>query len=139
VYQPQSVNRPIIALLISLAAGCARRPAASGAEPDSSPGAGPDYRNAEVTILIRNHNLLDMTIYLIQNGHPERLGTAPGLSSKIFSLRWRRVDGKGEIGLGADPIGLNGMLRTESLLVRPSSIIEWTIESVLGQSSVTVQ
>jgi hypothetical protein len=133
------MNRPIIAILLTLAGGCARRPAASGAEPDSSPGAEPDFRNAEVTILIRNHNLLDMTVYLIQNGHPERLGTAPGLSSKIFSLPWRRVDGKGEIRLGADPIGQNGMIRTESLVVRHSSIIEWTIESVLSQSSVTVQ
>lgn len=133
------MNQPVIAILIALAAGCAHRPATGGAEPDSSPGVEPDYRAAEVTVLIRNHNLLDMTVYLLQNGHPERLGTAPGLSSKIFSLPWRRVDGKGEIRLGADPIGQSGMLRTESLVVRPSSVIVWTIQSVLTQSTVTVQ
>ncbi len=125
-------------LLLLLVTACARKPAGTGPIPDSTPAAEENLANAEITVVIDNHNLLDMTVYLIRGNHPERLGTAPGLSTRIFSLPWRRVEGRGEIRLAADPIGQNGAIRTEFLVVRPGSVVEWTIESVLGQSSVSV-
>lgn len=120
----------VAALILILVAGCAHKPETGGVAPDLT--------NAEVTILVRNYHLLDMAIYLLRNGYPERLGTAQGLSSKIFSLPWRRVEGKGDIRLGADPVGQNTMIRTEYLPVRPGSVVEWSIESALNQSSVSV-
>ncbi len=119
-------------------------PACAGKAPGgSSPG--PDsvtvqeeLTNAEVTIVIVNHNLLDMTIYLIRGGNRERLGIAQGLSTRVFSLPWRRVEGRGEIRLAGDPIGQNNTIRTEYLIVRPGSIVEWAIENVLTQSAVSV-
>lgn len=127
-----------ILLFLTLVAACARKPAATNPSPDSAPAAEENLSNAEITVVIDNHNLLDMTVYLIRGNHPERLGTAPSLSTRIFSLPWRRVEGRGEIRLAADPIGQNGTIRTEFLVVRPGSVVQWTIENVLSQSSVSV-
>jgi hypothetical protein len=124
--------------MLLLAAGCAGRRAGDSAPGPDSTAVGTDLTNAEITIVINNHHLLDMTIYLFRGNHPERLGTAPGLSSKIFSLPWRRVEARGEVRLGADPLGQNGRITTDFLIVRPGSVVEWTIENVLTQSSVSV-
>ena len=107
-------------------------------QPDSVPAETPDLRNAEVTILVRNRHWLDLNIYLIRGSVAERLATATGLSEKIISLPWRRVEGAGIIRLGADPIGQNRGIRTETIPVRPSSVVEWTIESDLRGSYVSV-
>ena len=61
-----------------------------------------------------------------------------GLSDRIISLPWRRVEGSGTIRLGADPIGQLRGVTTEMILVRPSSVVEWTIESGLRASFVSV-
>lgn len=106
--------------------------------PDSVIAEGPDLRNAEVTILVRNRHWLDLNIYLIRGTVSERLATAGGLSDKVISLPWRRVEGAGTIRLGADPIGQNRRIRTEIIQVRPSSVVEWTIESNLRGFQVSV-
>lgn len=110
----------------------------TSSEPDSVLAEGPDLRNAEVTILVRNRHWLDLNIYLIRGTVSERLATAGGLSDKIISLPWRRVEGAGTIRLGADPIGQNRRIRTEIIQVRPSSVVEWTIESNLRGFQVSV-
>ncbi|MEO8200228.1 MAG: hypothetical protein ABI679_06895 [Gemmatimonadota bacterium] len=130
-------TRFLIPILLLGFAACARKAPAGGEPgPDSPPAQ--DLSNAEVTIVIVNHHLLDITVYLMRGGNLQRLGTAPGLSTKIFSVPWRRVEGRGEIRLAADPIGQNATIRTEYLVVRPGSVVEWAIESVLTQSSVSV-
>jgi hypothetical protein len=119
--------------------GCAARSAPNGGNaPDSAASAGDDLRNAEVTILIRNHHWLDLNIYLIRGSVSEQLGTAGGLSERVISLPWRRVAGGGTIRLGADPIGQSRGVTTETIVVRPSSVVEWTIESGLRGSHVSV-
>jgi hypothetical protein len=127
----------VLALLVLLYGCHGRVSAANSPTPDSTP-AEEDLTHAEITIVIANHNLLDMTIYLVRGGNLERVGNAPGLSTKVFSLPWRRVDGRGEVRLAADPIGQNSTIRTEYLIVRPGSVVEWTIENVLTQSVVSV-
>jgi hypothetical protein len=97
-----------------------------------------DLRHAEVTILVHNRHWLDLTIYLVRGGATERLATAPGRSEKVISLPWRRVEGGGTIRLGADPVGQNRGIVTETIQVRPSSVVEWTIESDLRGSHVSV-
>ena len=119
--------------------GCAHRSAPGTAtEPDSDLAEERDFRNAEVTILVRNRHWLDLNVYLIRGSVSERLGTVTGLSDRIISLPWRRVEGSGTIRLGADPIGQLRGVTTEMILVLPSSVVEWTIESGLRASFVSV-
>ncbi|MEO8294783.1 MAG: hypothetical protein ABI613_04640 [Gemmatimonadota bacterium] len=124
--------------LLFLLACAGKAPAGSGAQPDSAPPS-EDLTHAEITTVVVNHNLLDMTVYLVRGGNLQRLGTAPGLSTRIFSVPWRRIEGRGEMRLAADPVGQNGTIRTEYIIVRPGSVVEWIIESVLTQSTVSVQ
>lgn len=118
--------------------GCSNRTPETAATPDAGPAERPDLSNAEVTILVRNRHWLDVNIYLIRGTVSERLATAAGLSEKIISLPWRRVEGAGTIRLGADPIGQNRGIMTETILVRPSSVVDWTIESGLRGFHVSV-
>jgi hypothetical protein len=120
-------------------AGCSTgRAGPETAATDSVSNDGPDYRNAEITILIRNRHWLDLNIYLMHGRVTERLATATGLSDKVISLPWRRVDGAGTIRLGADPIGQNRGIVTETIQVRRSAVVEWTIESGLRGFQVSV-
>lgn len=137
MHRPKRVSRvPIarVALLLAIlgGSGCVNRPAPAAVNAaDSIPDRGPDLRNAEVTILVRNRHWLDLNIYLIRGTVSERLGTAGGLSDRVISLPWRRVAAGGTMRLAADPIGQNRGVITETILVRPSSVVEWTIESGL--------
>jgi hypothetical protein len=108
------------------------------ASPDTVAIEAMDLRNAEVTILVHNRHWLDLNIYLIRGTVSERLATAGGLSDKIISLPWRRVEGAGTIRLGADPIGQNRGIVSDRVQVRPSSIVEWTIESNLRGAYISV-
>lgn len=99
---------------------------------------GPDFRNAEVTIMVRNQHWLDLNIYLVRGTSSERLATAGGLSTKVITLPWRRVGGAGTLRLGADPIGQDRGIVSEMIQVRPSSVVEWTIGSDLRNSYVSV-
>jgi hypothetical protein len=120
--------------------GCflSRSPPEDAATADSAPAERADLRNAEVTIMIHNHHWLDLNIYLVRGPVTERLATATGLTTKVISLPWRRVEGAGTIRLGADPIGQNRGVVTETIVVRPSSVVEWTIESGLRGFFVSV-
>ena len=120
--------------------GCLLSRSAPETESDSDSTAAEqlDGRNAEVTILVRNRHWLDLNIYLIRGTVSERLATAGGLSEKIISLPWRRITGSGTIRLGADPVGQNRGIVSETIVVRPSSVVEWTIESDLRASHVSV-
>jgi hypothetical protein len=134
-------SRSLAWLLAALgSAGCfVSRSTPEAANPaDSVSTNSPDLRNAEVTILIRNRHWLDVNIYLIRGRVSERLATAAGLSEKVISLPWRRVEGASIIRLGADPIGQNRGIITETIQVRPSSVVDWTIESGLRGFHVSV-
>ena len=130
-----------LALLVAAGgwAGCSTgRSNPEAVRADSASAEEPDFRNAEITILVRNRHWLDLNIYLMHGRVTERLATAAGLSDIVISLPWRRVDGAGTIRLGADPIGQNRGIVTEMIQVRRSAVVEWTIESGLRGSQVSV-
>jgi hypothetical protein len=97
----------------------------------------PEPDTGEVAIRVVNHNFADVVIYLDERGHSSRLGLAGGENTTVFLLPWPRV-ATGTLRLVGDPIGGSTMLRTETLSVRPSSLVVWTIESSLGQSNAAV-
>lgn len=143
MHRSPGVGREGIAYAVLLTAilgsnGCIGRSAPGANVPDSLSAPEPGRQNAEVTILVRNRHWLDVNIYLIRGSATERLGTAAGLSESVISLPWRRVEGAGTIRLGADPIGQARGVITETILVRPSSVVDWTIESGLRGFHVSV-
>jgi len=118
-------------LLLLLAVACRGRPEPST---DAPP---PDCRNAEITIRVDNQHWLDINVYIIRTTLPDRIGTVTSQSSRVFVVPWAKV-GNGQFRLAGDPVGQNRGLVTESIVVRPSSVVECEITSGMRQSNVAV-
>jgi hypothetical protein len=116
-------------LLAALAAGCFvfghGKPLASG-------------RGAEIALTVTNHNYLDVVIYVLHDGQQTRVGTVTGSSSASFYLQAWLVGQGHEVRLYGAPIGSTSHASTETLIVQPGQIIEWTLETDLRRSSVAV-
>ena len=119
-------------VLLSLAtvssAGCNRPP------PD--PRVGPP--RGEIAVRVVNRSVSDVVIELVEAGDRSRLGTAYGGMTSVFFVSWQRVHGSGTMRLLADPVGSSQVVVTDRLTVRPGSMVVWTIEPVLIQSSAAV-
>src|SRR5256886_10117448 len=75
------------------AGGCQR-----GAVPAMNP-------QAEVAVSVDNQNFLDMNVFLIRGGQRIRLGTVPGLSSRILMVRPDLIGYGTELQFELHPIG----------------------------------
>jgi len=93
---------------------------------------------ADVTLLVTNHNFLDITVFLLRDGQRIRIGLATGTSNQSFTIPGRLIAQSPEIVLLGDAIGSNDVARTETLIVHPGQRIEWTLETDLRRSSVGV-
>ncbi|HEV8124092.1 MAG TPA: hypothetical protein VGP80_07625 [Gemmatimonadales bacterium] len=123
--------RSTLAVLLLLLGGCRHR------DPEGTP-APADAPKEDVTLLVRNHHWLDINIYMMHGNVRQRLGTVTGASEKSFTIPWARLTGQSGLQLIADPVGQSGVLTEEVNAVRPGSVVEWTIESALRQSSIAV-
>jgi hypothetical protein len=104
----------------------------------ANPEVEPDLNAGEIAIRVINHNFADMVVNLEENGRRYRLGLAGGENTTLFFVPWRRVANSGTLRLLADPVGASTVIRTETLSVRSGSLVVWTIESSLQQSSAGV-
>lgn len=97
-----------------------------------------DAPDGEIALKVTNHNYLDVVIYVLHGGQRTRVGTVTGSSSAIFYLQsW--VIGLGrEIRLYGAPIGSTSYASTETLIVQVGQEIDWTLETDLRRSSVSV-
>lgn len=118
----------VVGLAILSSTGCHHAP------PD--PAAGPP--RGEIAIRVINHSVSDVVIDLVEEGLRSRLGTAYGGSTGVFFVRWERVQGTGVVRLLGDPVGSSQTVVTDRLSVHPGSMVVWTIEAVLAQSSASV-
>jgi hypothetical protein len=104
----------------------------------SEGGPAADAAEEEIVLSVTNHNYLDVVIYVLQGGVSTRVGTVTGSSAADFVLR-ERLFGQGRvIQLLGDPIGSTDFARTETILVQRGQRIEWTLETDLRRSSVSV-
>src|SRR2546429_1476475 len=60
---------------------------------------------AEVAVSVDNQNFLDMNVFLIRGGQRIRLGTVPGLSSRILMVRPDLIGYGTELQFELHPIG----------------------------------
>ncbi len=106
-------------------------------DPDQAP-APADAPKADITLLVRNHHWQDINLYMMRGNVRQRLGTVTGASEKSFSIPWARLVGQTGLRLMADPVGQSGVLGEDLVAVSPGSVVEWTIEGGMRQSSITV-
>jgi hypothetical protein len=106
------------------------------ASPDKSPT--PSEANLDIPLEVTNHNYLDVIISVVHDGQSTRVGTAGGSSATSFALPPRLLGQGREIRLIGHPIGGEGSVITETVVVQPGQYIEWTLESDLKRSSIGV-
>jgi hypothetical protein len=92
----------------------------------------------DVPLEVINHNWLDVTIFVVRDGQPARIGTAHASSAASFVLPARLIGQGGEIRLWGRPIGGSAGTLSETVVVQPGQWIEWTLESDLSRSAIGV-
>lgn len=118
----------LVVLFATFALGCARRKA----NPDEL---APEYL-ADVALEVENRNFLDVTVYLLQQGNRQRLGTATGSTTTTVMIPKRFLRGyAGELRFIADPVGSPVAVVSDAVSIRPGEHIHWTLDKV-GRSGI---
>ena len=117
-------------LCLALLAACARS--------KDNPPAPSSWANAEVGLVVENHNWSDMRIYLVHDGVSERIGEVTAAKTKSFVLSGRYFESMAGIQLQAYAIAGDQPYTTEVLTIHPGDLITWTLESRLDHSSILI-
>jgi len=93
--------------------------------------------SSAIGLHVRNDNFLDMDVYAVSDGLATRLGTVTGNSSRNFVVNASMA--VPDFRIVATPIGGNGRASTGALSVTPGQTIDFTIGSVLRNSTVFIR
>jgi hypothetical protein len=90
-----------------------------------------------ITVHVRNNNFLDMDVYAVSEGLSTRLGTVTGNSSRDFAADASMATQNFRIV--ATPIGGNGRASSGTILVSPGQTVDFTIGSLLQNSTAVIR
>jgi hypothetical protein len=116
------------ALLVPPVAACFRKPTSESQDDDS------DYFTLEVV----NHHRLNVTIFNVAHGRRDRLGEVTAVSNGTFRLHLRRFFAS-ELQLYADAVGSPESVTSEMLHLSADDVVQWTLETELARSHLTVR
>jgi hypothetical protein len=91
-----------------------------------------------VVVGVRNNSRTDVTVYVIGDGQPVRVGTATAAATTSFDVPVRLLGQGRQLRLRADPIGGRSAHTSELIHVAPGQRVDWTLETDLSRSSVAV-
>ena len=92
----------------------------------------------EFVLRVINNYWLDVTVYLLRGAERVRVGIVSGNSRQDFVLPGRLVGSAGQISLLGHVSTSDQVVRSTPVLVERGRFVEWRLESVLRNSSVTV-
>ena len=92
----------------------------------------------EFVLRVINNYYLDVTVYVLRGAERVRVGMVSGNSRQDFVLPGRLVGTAGQISLFGDVSTSREVVRSLPVLVRRGEFVEWRLESVLRNSTVTV-
>jgi hypothetical protein len=90
-----------------------------------------------IDLHVKNENFLDMNVYAVKDGQSTRLGTVTGNGSRNFVLDASLA--ALDLRIVATPIGGNGRASSGVIAVSPGRTIEFTIGSMLRNSTVFIR
>lgn len=129
-------RRGMLALLILLApvVGCALP--GGRATPESSP----TEATGPATIRVDNQSGFALTIHAVtQDGHRHRLGSMGSFDTSSFELPASVLSAYTRFQLRADPTGSRTRFDSDPVIIRPGNIVNWTILTDRGRSTVSVE
>jgi hypothetical protein len=92
----------------------------------------------EFVLRVINNYWLDVTVYLLRGAERVRVGIVSGNSRQDFVLPGRLAGTAGQISLLGTVSTSNAVVRSNPVLVGRGEFVEWRLESVLRNSTVTV-
>ena len=95
-------------------------------------------RSGPVKVIVDNKHWQDVTLYVIHDGARSRVGMVTATTIATFTMPPPLIGQTGLIRLIADPIGSRGGISTETIVVKPGQEVQWTLESQLQRSVVSV-
>jgi hypothetical protein len=94
---------------------------------------------SEATVIrVVNKNLIDMEVYLTQDGTRSLLGLVTAGSTSTFPVPSDMIGAAGDLRLIADPVGSVLDFSSEWFQVDPGQVVEWTIRARPASSSLVV-
>jgi hypothetical protein len=90
-----------------------------------------------VVVHVSNQNFLDMDVYAVSAGLATRIGTVTGNSSRDFVIDASMTNQ--DFRIVASPIGGNGRASTGTIAVSAGQTVDFTIGSILRNSTVFVR
>ena len=91
------------------------------------------------SLILNNRHLLDVNIFLLHDGQPDRITTVTSATSHSIVLPLRMLGESRAIRIIAEPIGNETRYTTDILVVQPGQIIELNVENLLARSNYSIQ
>lgn len=115
--------KPSVALLLILLLALAAAACTGGRTRDP---AAPQERT---TVRVENRKFLDVNVYVLEGGQRRRLGTVPGISSRVFTIPPSLIFGMATLRFQVDPIGSGHAPISQEITVREGDEIILTVPS----------
>jgi hypothetical protein len=90
-----------------------------------------------VGVHVQNNNFLDVNVYAVSGSLATRLGTVTGSTSRDFMINPSLTTQ--DFRIIAEPIGSNGTASTGLIQVGPGQTIDFTVGSILTNSTVFIR
>jgi hypothetical protein len=120
--------RPLIMLALIVACASPRQ------NMDSEP-----LEASGFSLVLNNHHLLDVNIFLQHDGQADRIATVTSSSSQSLVLPLRMLGHSRAIRIIAEPIGDETRYTSDLLVVQPGQIIELNVEGTITRSNYSIQ
>lgn len=125
---------------LPLLAGCSL--VGAGA-PSMAEGASADQekQTRPTTAQVSNDSWYNISVYVVDSGRRQRLGSVPSYESSTFRIPQDMVQSSGQIQLFADPVGSTTTYRSSPVLIGPGQVVTWTVQNDASQTynSITVR
>ncbi|MDP2496733.1 MAG: hypothetical protein Q8W44_01955 [Candidatus Palauibacterales bacterium] len=92
------------------------------------------------TARVANDSWYNISVYVVDSGRRQRLGSVPSYESSSFEIPEDMVSSSGQIQMLADPVGSTTTYRSSPVLVGPGQMVKWTVQNNPSQTyaSITV-
>jgi hypothetical protein len=105
--------------------------------PRQNVGAAP-VQASRFAVVVNNHHLLDVNIFVLHDGQAERVGMVSAASSRTIDLPGWMLGQSKLVRLIAEPIGDETRYTSDLLSVQPGQIIELNVESSIARSNYSI-
>lgn len=90
------------------------------------------------TTHVRNVNTFPLTIYLIQSGMRHRLGVVESMSTAMFMVPPKLLNGRLEFRLLASPLGPHPTYVSETFMLQPGQSADWRLQETAESSALSL-